>query len=63
MTETKAVQRQAPSPLGDDAPHILVIDDDRRIRSLLLRFLSEQQFRVSVAADAAEARRILEGLD
>ncbi|WP_206454214.1 response regulator [Aurantimonas marina] len=49
--------------LGDDAPHILVVDDDRRIRSLLSRFLSEQNFRVSVAADAREARRILEGLD
>lgn len=49
--------------LGDDAPHILVVDDDRRIRSLLSRFLSEQNFRVSMAADAKEARRILGGLD
>ncbi|MEC5322624.1 response regulator transcription factor [Aurantimonas sp. A3-2-R12] len=49
--------------LGDDAPHILVVDDDRRIRSLLSRFLSEQNFRVSMAANAREARRILEGLD
>ena len=32
----------------DDAPHILVIDDDRRIRGLLSRFLSEHGFRVSV---------------
>jgi len=47
----------------DDAPHILGIDDDRRIRGLLSRFLSEHGFRVSVAADAAEARRILGGLD
>ncbi|WP_279480391.1 response regulator [Aureimonas sp. SK2] len=47
----------------DDAPHLLVIDDDRRIRSLLSRFLSERRFRVSVAADAAEARRILQGLE
>ncbi len=49
--------------LGDDAPHILVVDDDRRIRSLLSRFLSEQNFRVSMAANAREARRILDGLD
>nr|WP_306228745.1 response regulator [Aurantimonas sp. CSK15Z-1] len=42
---------------------MLVVDDDRRIRSLLSRFLSEQGFRVSVAADAAEARKILCGLD
>ncbi|GGD28404.1 response regulator [Aureimonas glaciei] len=49
--------------LDDDAPHLLIVDDDRRIRSLLSRFLSERGFRVSMAADAAEARRILRGLD
>lgn len=61
MSETlaKAV-RNGPD---DDAPHILVIDDDRRIRSLLSRFLAEQGFRVSTAADAAGARNILTGLD
>jgi two-component system, OmpR family, phosphate regulon response regulator OmpR len=48
--------------LTDDAPHLLVVDDDTRIRDLLHRFLSEKGFRVSVAADAAEARRKLEGL-
>ena len=46
----------------DDAAHILVIDDDRRIRDLLSRFLSEQGFRVSTAADAADGRRKLDGL-
>ncbi|SJZ94986.1 response regulator [Consotaella salsifontis] len=46
----------------DDAPHLLVIDDDRRIRTLLSRFLSERSFRVSTASDAAEARKILAGL-
>jgi two-component system phosphate regulon response regulator OmpR len=40
-------------------PHILVIDDDDRLRSLLRKFLSEQGFRVSTAADAAEARAIM----
>lgn len=40
----------------DDLPHILVVDDDRRIRSLLQSFLSENGFRISVAASAAEAR-------
>lgn len=39
-----------------DQPHILVIDDDRRLRELLQRYLSENGFRVTVAADAAEAR-------
>lgn len=52
-----------PSRPDDDAPHILVVDDDTRIRSLLKQFLAEQGFRVSVAATAAEARRRLEGLD
>ncbi|MCJ8309191.1 MAG: response regulator transcription factor [Rhizobiaceae bacterium] len=47
---------------SDDAAHILVIDDDRRIRDLLSRYLSEQRFRVSTASDAADARRKLDGL-
>jgi two-component system phosphate regulon response regulator OmpR len=50
------------SPPVDDANHILVIDDDRRIRDLLSRYLAEQGFRVSTAADAGEARRKLDGL-
>jgi two-component system phosphate regulon response regulator OmpR len=40
----------------DDLPHILVVDDDRRIRQLLQTYLMENGFRVSVAASAAEAR-------
>lgn len=38
-------------------PHILVVDDDDRLRSLLRKFLSEHEFMVTAAADAAEARR------
>ncbi|WP_011581476.1 MULTISPECIES: response regulator [Chelativorans] len=48
---------------ADDAPHLLVVDDDTRIRTLLKRFLTEEGFRVTVAANAAEARRKLAGLD
>jgi two-component system phosphate regulon response regulator OmpR len=48
---------------GDDAAHLLVVDDDTRIRDLLSRYLSEQGFRVTTAADADEARRKLEGID
>ncbi|MCM2291240.1 response regulator transcription factor [Allorhizobium sp. BGMRC 0089] len=48
--------------LTDDAPHLLVVDDDKRIRELLHRFLTEQGFRISVAADAQEARRKLSGI-
>jgi two-component system phosphate regulon response regulator OmpR len=40
----------------DDLPHILVVDDDRRIRSLLQSFLVENGFRISVAASATDAR-------
>ncbi|MBA4791446.1 MAG: response regulator, partial [Rhizobiales bacterium] len=47
---------------ADDAPHLLVVDDDSRIRSLLSRFLSEHGYRVTTAASAAEARGRLEGL-
>lgn len=48
--------------LPDDAAHVLVIDDDGRIRDLLSRYLSDQGFRVSTASDALEARRKLKGL-
>ena len=46
----------------DDAPHLLVIDDDRRLRELLSRYLSENGFRVTAASDAQEARRRIGGL-
>lgn len=42
-----------------DKPHLLVVDDDDRLRSLLKKFLSEQHFMVTTASDAAEARRKL----
>ncbi|WP_244517835.1 response regulator [Ancylobacter rudongensis] len=43
-------------------PHILVVDDDQQIRKLLGRYLVEQNFRVSLAADGKEAeRRLTEG--
>ncbi len=43
-----------------DTPHILVVDDDARLRNLLRRYLSENGFAVTVAANAAEARGVLE---
>jgi two-component system phosphate regulon response regulator OmpR len=49
-------------PLPDDAPHILVVDDDRRLRELLSRYLTDNGFRVSVAKDTQEARTALEVL-
>lgn len=49
--------------IEDTAKHILVIDDDTRIRDLLRRYLSNSGFRVTTASDAAQARRKLEGMD
>jgi len=49
--------------LGEQAPHILVVDDDYRIRALLKRYLAENGFRASLAADAEEARAILGSVD
>ena len=42
-----------------DAAHILVVDDDREIRSLLRDFLEKNGLRATAAADGAEARRAL----
>ncbi|MFT5774735.1 response regulator [Hyphomonas sp.] len=42
-----------------DPAHILVVDDDDRIRDLLKRFLSREGHRVTTASDAAAARRLL----
>jgi two-component system phosphate regulon response regulator OmpR len=49
--------------LPDDAAHLLVIDDDTRIRTLLSQYLAENGYRITTAANAAEARRILAGVD
>ncbi|SDG81716.1 response regulator [Sulfitobacter delicatus] len=43
--------------------HLLVVDDDERIRSLLKKFLMRHGFLVTTARDAAHARRVLAGLE
>ncbi|MCI2394783.1 response regulator transcription factor [Aliiroseovarius sediminis] len=43
--------------------HLLIVDDDERIRRLLQKYLVRQGFWVSAARDAAHARRILDGLE
>ena len=48
--------------IEDDAAHILVVDDDDRLRELLRRFLSENDFLVSTAVDAKDARAKLGAL-
>src|SRR5258706_7014628 len=52
----------ASAALPDDAPHLLVVDDDRRIRDLLSRFLFAEGYRVTTAEPAADARARLAGL-
>jgi two-component system phosphate regulon response regulator OmpR len=52
----------AAAPLSDDAPHLLVVDDDRRIRVLLSRFLLLEGYRVTTAETAADARARLASL-
>jgi two-component system, OmpR family, phosphate regulon response regulator OmpR len=51
-----------PASPPDDAPHLLVVDDDRRIRDLLSRFLASEGYRVTTAETAADARAKLKGL-
>jgi two-component system phosphate regulon response regulator OmpR len=51
-----------PVHLPDDAPHLLVVDDDRRIRDLLSRFLAGEGYRVTTADNARDARAKLTGL-
>lgn len=55
---------RGPAPVGraDATAHILVVDDDARLRDLLRKFLSENGFRVTVAADAGDARARLASL-
>ncbi len=43
--------------------HLLIVDDDERIRTLLQKFLVRQGFWVSAARDGAHARRLLDGLE
>ena len=43
--------------------HLMIVDDDERIRVLLQKFLMRHGFLVTAARDAAHARRILTGLD
>lgn len=50
------------TPLDRKNTHILVVDDDNRIRLLLQKYLNKQGYRTSVAENAEVARRKMEGL-
>jgi len=49
--------------MNDLDAHLLIVDDDERIRDLLKKFLIRHGFLVTAARDAAHARRVLAGLD
>src|SRR5436309_14393332 len=44
---------------AEEKPHVLVVDDDKRLRELLRKYLVEQGFLVTAAGDAGEARERL----
>lgn len=56
----RMTQGSPPPPPDPDAPHVLVVDDDRRLCALIARLLRENGFMVSTAHDAAEARAKLQ---
>ncbi len=59
MTMTDTSRRD---PLPDNAPHILVVDDDQRIRDLIVRYLAQNGLRVTSAESAKAARAAMRGL-
>ena len=62
MNRLIEAQPGAPGQLPDNAAHLLLVDDDRRIRSLLTRYLLDQGYRVTAAASAGEARSQMKNL-
>jgi two-component system, OmpR family, phosphate regulon response regulator OmpR len=49
--------------MNEPQAHLLVVDDDERIRGLLQKFLMRHGFLVTIARDALQARRLLAGLE
>ncbi len=62
MSAGAAPSPAEPASCADDAAHLLVVDDDRRIRDLLSRFLRKEGYRVTLAEHALEARLHLKTL-
>ena len=49
--------------ISSNQPHVFVIDDDVRLRKLLVKYLSENGFLVSSAADAIDASKCLNSIE
>jgi len=60
LTDTRSHGRSGPVAPAGAGRHLLVVDDDDRIRELLKEFLSREGYRVTGAAHAAAARRMIE---
>ena len=50
----------APPSVQD--PHLLVVDDDERLRALLQRYLTSNGYRVTAAANAGDARALMKSM-
>lgn len=61
MTDARR-QETTIGPDPDSRPHILVVDDDKRLRALLQKYLRDNGFAVTTAADAEEARARVSGI-
>jgi two-component system phosphate regulon response regulator OmpR len=59
MTQSPSLAVQTPA---DNAAHVLIVEDDRRIRALLSRLLRENGYRATMAAGAVEARACMKSL-
>lgn len=62
MSLIETAAKPARKILPDEAPHVLVVDDDRRLRELLARFLGDNGYRITTAANAADADQRLGNL-
>lgn len=60
MKQSTASDPKLVAPFAD--AHILVVDDDRRLRELLKRYVEGAGYRVTAAGDAEQARRLLAAL-
>lgn len=62
MTQDEAIisaRKERLVHVPDDAPHLLLVDDDKRIRLLMSRYLAEQGYRITTAAHTAQAREFM----
>ena len=61
MKNIEAINAKADEIIAN--PHVLVVDDDDRLRDLLKRYLGNNGYRVTTACSAAEARKHLTGME